>query len=50
LYARVSTSNQAEDGESLDEQIEKLKNFCEYKGWENKDGFMGAAFHKSISN
>jgi len=46
LYVRVSTSNQAEEGESLDEQIERLKNFCSYKGWKNltvyrEEGFSG---------
>ncbi len=46
LYVRVSTQNQAEEGESLDEQIERLKNFCKYKGWSNvtiyrEEGFSG---------
>lgn len=46
LYVRVSTSNQAEEGESLDEQVERLKNFCKYKGWKNfivyrEEGFSG---------
>lgn len=35
LYVRVSTVGQAEDGESLDEQEQKLKAFCEFKGWKN---------------
>ena len=46
LYVRVSTGLQADEGESLDEQIEKLKNFCAYKGWKNfivyrEEGFSG---------
>ncbi len=35
LYVRVSTIGQAEEGESLDEQEQRLKAFCEYKGWKN---------------
>jgi site-specific DNA recombinase len=46
LYVRVSTANQADEGESLDEQVEKLKNYCAYKGWESiviyrEEGFSG---------
>lgn len=46
LYPRVSTPNQAEEGESLDEQVEKLRNFCAYKGWNSihvyrEEGFSG---------
>lgn len=46
LYLRVSTSNQAEEGESLDEQVQKLKKYCSYKGWKNytiyrEEGFSG---------
>jgi site-specific DNA recombinase len=35
LYLRVSTPNQAEEGESLDEQEERLRNFCKFKGWKD---------------
>ena len=46
LYVRVSTSNQAEEGESLDEQEQKLKQYCSWKGWTNftvfrEEGFSG---------
>jgi len=46
LYIRVSTTNQAEEGESLDEQEERLQNYCAYKGWKNfkiyrEEGFSG---------
>jgi site-specific DNA recombinase len=46
LYVRVSTSNQAEEGESLDEQIQKLKGYCSYKNWKHyavyrEEGFSG---------
>lgn len=47
IYVRVSTMEQAEEGYSLDEQIEKLSKYCEIKGWYiykiYKDGgFSGA--------
>jgi len=46
LYTRVSTLNQAEEGESLDEQEEKLRAYCSYKGWKavaiyREEGFSG---------
>ena len=34
IYLRVSTIGQAEEGESLDEQGDRLRAFCKYKGWE----------------
>ena len=34
LYVRVSTLNQAEDGESLDEQVETLEKYCSFKNWQ----------------
>lgn len=33
IYARVSTEEQAEEGYSLDAQIEKCKERCKQKGW-----------------
>jgi site-specific DNA recombinase len=33
IYIRVSTSKQANEGDSLDEQEKELKKFCEYKGY-----------------
>ncbi|MBL1228197.1 recombinase family protein [Enterococcus sp. BWB1-3] len=33
IYVRVSTLEQAEGGYSIDQQIEKLKQFCEIKDW-----------------
>ena len=35
LYVRVSTINQAEDGESLDEQVQTLKSYCAYRKWQD---------------
>ncbi|MGN7409166.1 recombinase family protein [Sporosarcina sp. SAFN-010] len=33
IYARVSTTEQAEEGYSIDEQIRILKDFCEHEGY-----------------
>jgi len=33
IYIRVSTSKQANEGDSLDEQEKELKKFCEYKNY-----------------
>ncbi len=35
LYVRVSTNIQVEEGESLEEQVKRLENFCKFKGWKN---------------
>lgn len=47
IYVRVSTFEQARDGHSIDEQIKRLKLFCEAMGWTvvmiyNDAGFSGA--------
>ena len=34
IYIRVSTEDQAREGFSLGEQEEKLKQLCDYKGYE----------------
>ena len=51
LYVRVSTSNQADEGESLDEQTNTLKNFCIYRKWDNytvyrEEGYSGKNFNR----
>ena len=33
-YIRCSTSSQAEDGVSLDNQRDRIENYCRYKGFE----------------
>lgn len=33
IYVRVSTTNQAEEGYSIDEQIDKLEAYCKIKEW-----------------
>ena len=34
IYTRVSTEDQAREGFSLGEQEEKLRQLCDYKGYE----------------
>ena len=33
LYVRVSTQEQARDGYSIDEQIQRLRDYCKALGW-----------------
>ena len=33
IYSRVSTQEQAREGYSIGEQVERLKNYCAAKGW-----------------
>ena len=47
IYVRVSTLEQAEEGYSIEEQIDKLSKYCEVKNWDifkiYKDGgFSGS--------
>lgn len=44
LYVRVSTSHQAEEGYSIDEQIAKLKSYCDIKDWTVYDTYIDAGF------
>ena len=44
IYARVSTSEQAENGHSIDEQQERMRKFCESFGWSVFDAFVDAGF------
>jgi site-specific DNA recombinase len=39
VYIRVSTEDQAREGHSLDEQLDRLKEHCKYKGYEIKKVF-----------
>ena len=60
LYVRVSTSNQADEGESLDEQVKTLKSYCAFRNWEHfkvyrEEGFSGKdlkrpAFQKMMAD
>ena len=40
LYVRVSTTEQAEEGFSIDEQLRTLKDFCEREGYEIYDEYV----------
>lgn len=40
IYARVSTTEQAEEGYSIDEQIRVLKEFCEKEGYGVYDEYV----------
>ena len=44
IYTRVSTTNQAEEGYSIDEQIDKLKMYCEAMDWKVSEIYTDAAF------
>lgn len=46
LYARVSTREQASDGDSLNEQIQRMETYCSYRGIKNwaiyrEEGYSG---------
>ena len=48
LYTRVSTEDQAKEGFSLDAQINRLRSYCEARGWDIykefiDDGYSGRA-------
>lgn len=44
LYPRVSTQEQAREGYSIDEQIERLKAFCAAMGWKNYKLYIDAGY------
>lgn len=44
LYPRVSTQEQAKEGYSIDEQIERLKNYCKAMGWNNYKIYVDAGY------
>ena len=44
LYCRVSTTEQAENGHSIDEQRERLINYCKARGWDDYEVFTDAGF------
>ena len=37
IYARVSTSEQATEGWTISEQVDRLSNYCESQRWEIYD-------------
>lgn len=51
IYVRVSTNAQAEEGYSIDEQVDKLSSYCKIKNWQVYDvyrdgGFTGSNTHR----
>lgn len=44
IYVRVSTTEQAEEGYSVDEQIDKLKKYCEIKDWAIYDTYVDPGY------
>lgn len=50
LYCRVSTQEQAAEGYSIDEQLERLKKYCEAMGWKAFKPFVDAGFSGGNTN
>ena len=50
LYMRVSTEDQAREGFSLPEQIERLESFCKFKGYEIIDYYEDAGISAKTGN
>ena len=50
LYCRVSTQEQAQNGHSIGEQTERLKNYCKARGWKNYKVFTDAGFSGAKMN
>lgn len=44
LYPRVSTQEQAKEGYSIDEQVERLKNYCKAMGWNEYKFYTDAGY------
>lgn len=44
IYVRVSTREQAEEGYSIGAQLEKLRKYCEIKGWIIVDEYVDGGF------
>lgn len=43
-YSRVSTTEQAENGYSIDEQKDRLKKYCDAMGWKSKKSYTDPGF------
>lgn len=50
IYVRVSTNAQAEEGYSVDEQIDKLEKYCDIKNWNIYDTYVDPGFTGSNVN
>ena len=43
-YIRVSTTEQAENGHSIDEQTERTAKYCDAMGWKEHKPYIDAGF------
>nr|DAS93307.1 MAG TPA: integrase [Caudoviricetes sp.] len=50
IYVRVSTTSQAEEGYSIDEQIDKLEAYCKIKDWTVYKVYTDGGFSGSNTN
>lgn len=47
IYVRVSTVDQAEEGYSIDEQLDKLRKYCDIKDWAVYDTYIDPGYSGS---
>ena len=47
IYVRVSTTSQAEEGYSIDEQKDKLEAYCKIKEWKIYDTYIDGGYSGS---
>lgn len=50
LYPRVSTQEQAVNGHSIDEQIERMQKYCEAMGWTVYKVYTDAGYSGADTN
>ena len=50
LYARVSTQEQAKEGYSIDEQVERLKDYCKAMKWKAVKSYVDAGYSGGNTN
>lgn len=50
IYVRVSTTSQADEGYSIDEQIDKLESYCKIKDWTVYKVYTDGGFSGSNTN
>ena len=47
IYVRVSTKEQAEEGYSIDEQLERLRKYCDARDWKVANEYVDAGYSGS---
>ena len=47
IYVRVSTTNQVEEGYSIDEQLFSLRKYCEAMNWQIYHEYVDAGFSET---